>query len=128
MRRKPELMQLEIGMSTRRYLPASGTAGLARSRVSGNSRVPCPPPMIIERTLLRLADMRAPLVIGNPFLRIVVSLLYPADPTVRKRQATSNKSACSLSRRTGAGQGEGRFVGNTSPVRGLFLHKRLCAA
>ena len=24
-------MQLEMGMSTRRYLPASGTAGLARS-------------------------------------------------------------------------------------------------
>src|SRR5882724_1124294 len=84
-------MQLEIGMSTRRYLPASGTAGLARSRVSGNSRVPCPPPMIIERTLLRLADMRAPLVIGNPFLLIVLSLLYPADPTMRKRQATSNE-------------------------------------
>jgi len=77
-------MQLEIGMSTRRYLPARGTAGFERSRVSGNSRVPCPPPMIIERTLLVSADMRAPLVIRNPFLRIVVSFLYPADPTVRK--------------------------------------------
>ena len=33
-------MQLEMGMSTRRYLPPSGTAGLARSFVSGNRRVP----------------------------------------------------------------------------------------
>src|SRR3954470_395490 len=50
MRLSPELMQLEIGISTRRYFPASGTAGLERSRVSGNRRVPCPPPMMIERT------------------------------------------------------------------------------
>src|ERR1700683_3490061 len=56
MRRKPELMQLEIGMSTMRYLPASGTAGLARSLVSGNRRVPCPPPMMTQRTLLMLSD------------------------------------------------------------------------
>ncbi len=58
MRRKPELMQLEMGMSTRRYLPARGTAGFARSLVSGNSRVPCPPPMMTESTLLVLADCR----------------------------------------------------------------------
>src|SRR5215831_20127831 len=51
-------MQLEIGMSTRRYLPASGTAGLALSLVSGNNRVPCPPPMITESTLLVLAVCR----------------------------------------------------------------------
>ena len=51
-------MQLEIGMSTRRYLPASGTAGLLRSRVNGNSRRPCPPPMMTDRILLVLTDMR----------------------------------------------------------------------
>ena len=34
-------------------------------------------------------------------------------------------SGCSLSRRTGEGQGEGRFVGNTRPVWPLFLHKTL---
>src|SRR5262249_2343129 len=39
-------------MSTKRYLPASGTAGLARSFVSGNKRVPAPPPMMMERVLL----------------------------------------------------------------------------
>src|SRR5687767_3182211 len=43
-------MQLEIGMSTSRYLPANGTAGLERSLVSGNSREPAPPPMITART------------------------------------------------------------------------------
>src|ERR1019366_487382 len=67
MRRKPDLMQLEIGMSTSRYLPASGTAGLARSFVSGNRRVPCPPPMMTQRTLLvlvvwRVRDIKIPFV------------------------------------------------------------------
>src|SRR5687768_12197619 len=46
MRSSPELMQLETGTSIRRYFPASGTAGLARSLVSGKSRVPAPPPRI----------------------------------------------------------------------------------
>src|SRR5882724_11697629 len=58
MRRRPELMQLEIGMSTSRYFPASGTAGFARSFVSGNSREPWPPPMMTQRTLLVLSDWR----------------------------------------------------------------------
>src|ERR1051325_5954099 len=51
-------MQLEMGISTRRYLPASGTAGLERSLVNGNKRVPCPPPIITESTLLVLTDCR----------------------------------------------------------------------
>src|SRR5688572_17973766 len=45
-RSSPELMQLEIGTSTSRYFPASGTAGLERWLVRGNSRVPAPPPRI----------------------------------------------------------------------------------
>ena len=40
MRLMPLLMQLLIGMSMSRYLPATGTAGLARSWVRGNSRAP----------------------------------------------------------------------------------------
>ena len=32
---RPEWMQLEIGMSISRYLPAIGTAGLLRDRVRG---------------------------------------------------------------------------------------------
>src|SRR6266567_6832453 len=47
--RSPEFRQLLIGISTNRYFPPSGTAGLARSLVSGNSRVPAPPPMMIAR-------------------------------------------------------------------------------
>ncbi len=46
MRRRSELMQLLIGMSTSRYLPPSGTAGFERFLVSGKRRVPAPPPMI----------------------------------------------------------------------------------
>src|SRR4051794_36571318 len=49
MERRPELRQLLIGISTRRYLPPSGTAGLARSFVRGKRRVPAPPPMITAR-------------------------------------------------------------------------------
>src|SRR5688572_6459116 len=50
-------MQLEIGMSISRYLPATGTAGLARSLVSGYSRVPRPPPRIRLSTGRSLADI-----------------------------------------------------------------------
>src|SRR5438876_551422 len=46
MRLKVLLMQLLMGMSMRRYLPAIGTAGLLRSMVSGYNRVPRPPPRI----------------------------------------------------------------------------------
>src|SRR6188508_1343240 len=51
MRCRSEFRQLEIGMSTSRYLPASGTAGLERSFVSGKRRVPAPPPMMIASVL-----------------------------------------------------------------------------
>src|ERR1051326_2864023 len=49
MRWMSELMQFEIGMSTRRYLPPSGTAGFERVSVSGDRRVPAPPPKITAR-------------------------------------------------------------------------------
>src|SRR5690349_14417899 len=69
MRLRPELMQLEMGISTRRYLPASGTAGLERSRVSGKRRVPWPPPMMIERTF--------PIVTAGNFAGAIPQLLKP---------------------------------------------------
>ena len=43
-------MQFEIGISTNRYLPAKGTAGLDLSSVKGNKRAPCPPPMTTAST------------------------------------------------------------------------------
>src|SRR5688572_3595325 len=46
----PLLMQLEMGMSMSRYLPATGTAGLDRDRVRGKSREPRPPPRMRART------------------------------------------------------------------------------
>src|SRR5208283_4226567 len=72
MRRKPELMQFEIGMSTSRYLPASGTAGLERSFVNGNSRVPWPPPMMTQRTVLVFSDWRPIRDIANYRLNYTV--------------------------------------------------------
>ena len=44
-------MQLLTGTSTNRYFPPIGTAGFARSFVSGNNRVPAPPPMMTASTL-----------------------------------------------------------------------------
>src|ERR1041385_5470070 len=55
MRITSELMQFEIGTSTRRYLPPSGTAGLERSRVSGNRRLPAPPPRMTASKLFLVA-------------------------------------------------------------------------
>src|SRR5688572_22378350 len=54
----PEFRQFEIGISTRRYLPPSGTAGFERSFVNGNSRVPAPPPRITARTFRELRNFR----------------------------------------------------------------------
>jgi hypothetical protein len=51
MYRSCELMQLLSGISTMRYLPPSGTAGFERSSVSGNSRLPSPPPMMMASVL-----------------------------------------------------------------------------
>jgi hypothetical protein len=66
-------MQLEIGISTSRYLPASGTAGFARSLVSGNKRVPCPPPIITESTLaLMSADLRLMCDMPMPFFVLLI--------------------------------------------------------
>src|SRR5579871_2286439 len=49
-RRRPLLMQLDSVKSTMRYRPPKGTAGLARSRVKGSSRVPLPPARIKVNT------------------------------------------------------------------------------
>src|SRR5690242_13210987 len=47
--RRPELTKLESTMSMIRYRPPNGTAGLARSLVSGPRRRPSPPARIITR-------------------------------------------------------------------------------
>src|SRR6266478_4970089 len=58
-RRRSELMQLESVMSMMRYSPPNGTAGLARSRVSGHNRSPCPPASSTPMAS-RIADMADP--------------------------------------------------------------------
>src|SRR5918992_429918 len=50
-----ELMQFEMGISTSRYLPPSGTAGLERCCVSGKRREPAPPPRITASRLRLIA-------------------------------------------------------------------------
>src|SRR5271156_1796827 len=58
----PELTRFESTKSMMRYLPPNGTAGFARSRVNGCSRVPCPPAIISANVLIyaRLALGHAP--------------------------------------------------------------------
>ena len=46
----PELIQLEIGISTSLYLPPMGTAGLLLLSVNGYYLEPCPPPKTTEIT------------------------------------------------------------------------------
>src|SRR2546421_10943255 len=46
-----ELIQFDIAISTSRYFPPSGTAGFDRCCVSGNKRVPAPPPRITASRL-----------------------------------------------------------------------------
>src|SRR5256885_16897497 len=55
MRRTPELAKLERTKSMMRYLPPNGTAGLARSCVSGASLLPSPPARIIASVLLDIS-------------------------------------------------------------------------
>src|ERR1700736_6717284 len=48
--RTPPLARLDSAKSMSRYKPPNGTAGLARSAVSGLRRVPAPPASTIPRT------------------------------------------------------------------------------
>ena len=50
-----ELMQLLIGISINRYLPANGTAGFALIFVNGYKRDPFPPPRMMASTLFMKA-------------------------------------------------------------------------
>src|SRR5215469_6618720 len=66
-RRHPALTRLDNAKSTSRYRPPNGTAGLARSAVSGASRRPAPPARTIPNTrrsfITHLAPGRAHVVV-----------------------------------------------------------------
>src|SRR5436190_20837127 len=98
-------MQLEIGMSTSRYLPANGTAGFARSFVRGNSRVPWPPPMMTESTLLVLIDCRP--VSGMNFF--LFFLLHQNFYCFRQIAQAASEKRSDLKVRFHPGCIEGRF-------------------
>src|SRR5919108_2749546 len=55
MRRTPELAKFERTKSMIRYLPPNGTAGFARSWVSGASLLPSPPARIIAGVFCDMA-------------------------------------------------------------------------
>src|SRR5262245_3993620 len=87
-------MQLEIGISTSRYLPASGTAGLERSLVSGKSREPCPPPIITASTLLMFGDIPLPCcAIRNSLRRHVRKRKHRLKRTGSARRAEPHLNA-----------------------------------
>src|ERR1019366_2323762 len=60
----PELMKLLRTKSMMRYFPPKGTAGLARSLVSGYSRVPFPPASTIPSTRSRIGFKPYPIRSG----------------------------------------------------------------
>ena len=66
---RPLLMQLLMGMSMRRYLPATGTAGLLRSLVSGYRPAPRPPPRMKPRTSCMRGVLRDVCCMGADRLR-----------------------------------------------------------
>src|ERR1700712_4365631 len=83
----PACRLLLIGMSMRRNLPPTGTAGLARSRVRGHSRLPCPPPRIAVTTFSMAASPRwrldltaAARIYAYPAVAEVAGRLYLAAP------------------------------------------------
>ncbi len=73
------LIQLLIGISTKRYLPAIGTAGLLRLDVSGDKREPAPPPKIIaivDFDVLKLFGLLAFLVERNEPMLLIFDLRF----------------------------------------------------
>src|SRR5215210_5144233 len=60
-------IQLLIGISTKRYLPAIGTAGLLRLAVRGCNLVPAPPPSITAIT-----DFVWLSILGSLVLKLVI--------------------------------------------------------
>src|SRR5690349_10854626 len=76
---RPEFVKLLMTKSMMRYLPPKGTAGLARSSVSGQSRRPSPPARIIVSTFFMrailaqsTARMNAPRGLGPEDLEPIV--------------------------------------------------------
>src|SRR5918998_3751341 len=72
-RRKPAFTRLESAKSIRRKLPPNGTAGLARSSVSGARRFPSPPASTIVSTFATSSLQRA----SDDPLRLVQDPLEP---------------------------------------------------
>src|SRR6478672_10590595 len=58
-RRNSLFRQFESVKSMMRYRPPKGTAGFARSRVSGSSRVPLPPARMTANTFFMMDSARA---------------------------------------------------------------------
>src|SRR6266404_1997272 len=87
-----------MGISTRRYFPANGTAGFARSLVNGKSRLPCPPPMITESTSLVFIDCRP--VSDITFRLYVVSVPRPLIARVPAQAQAALRTTVVISRTT----------------------------
>src|SRR5580692_9174066 len=71
-------MQLLMGISTIRYFPPSGTAGFERSMVSGNRRVPAPPPMMIASVFWETEDRLMGFILGVRSCLLIGVCMYLA--------------------------------------------------
>lgn len=85
----PECKQFEMGISTKRYLPAIGTAGFDRVAVSGDKRLPWPPPSTMEITLdviklvLSFRIVQCIVVLSEPMKNQVLSFACGAAAFLR---------------------------------------------
>src|SRR5215475_3924744 len=79
-RRHPALTRLDNAKSTSRYRPPNGTAGLARSAVSGDSRRPAPPARTIPNTRRSAITHLAP---GRAHVLVWVTVAAPCYFAIR---------------------------------------------
>src|SRR5215208_2674765 len=117
--RMSELMQFETGMSMSRYLPPSGTAGFERNSVSGDRRVPAPPPRITARMFGLFGAMAHtfPVLFGKPINASI-------DPKRRAFQACAARLRFSYCYKRMFVRGRTAYCRPAGAAAGLL--KRLC--
>ena len=123
MRSMPACRLLEMGTSMSRNLPATGTAGLARSRVSGHSRAPWPPPRMAVTTS-RIAPLRWALGPRYPLRRPAPPIAFPHGELAQAGTAGAGQ-APAHGRRHAAGARSRRASGDRPrPLRHPPHHRR----
>src|SRR5438067_1090102 len=115
--RYPALARLDSAKSIIRYRPPNGTAGLARSAVSGISRFPSPPASTIESTLGAMSPTLTTQVVRHQPNRVLgwASCASTFSPGSIRRRCTA-APGCTWSTSPGTCAGSRRYVLNAYPT------------